>query len=179
MKFHRIHGVAVTLSENKTVATRSEATFCSGVTFSDVPIKIDQKISFELATTTSWSGGLRVGLTTQDPAKLVVRELPRYVYNDFTKNENFWVCSISEKFISQGCKVTLYLSSKGQLQFFVKNEYIGACLSGIPVDKPLWLCIDLYGNTKAAKIVKPGKNNSKCSCIRVAMEKLVISYSTV
>ncbi|KAK3089177.1 hypothetical protein FSP39_001494 [Pinctada imbricata] len=154
MKFHNIHGVSVTLSEGKTLATRSNSTFCYGVAFSDTPIKVNQKACLEVTTTASWSGALRVGLTTQDPSKLTVQELPRYAYASFSKRDGFWMCPISETVISSGCKITLYLSSKGQLQLFVDNTHKGACLAGIPVDKPLWLIVDLYGNTKSAKFVK-------------------------
>ena len=59
MKFHTVHGTGITLSDGRTVATRSDAHFCNGIVFSDQPIKTGQKISVELACTANWSGALR------------------------------------------------------------------------------------------------------------------------
>lgn len=157
MKFHSVHGKSVTLTEVKSVASRSELSFCHGIVFSDQPLKVTQKVSFEVKTTDAWSGGIRIGVTSVDPGKLSSSDLPKYAIPSLSKREGFWVCPVSEGIISSGCKVTLYINNKGQLQFFVNDVYKGACLKGLPTGKPLWLCLDLYGNTKSAKFVKAGK----------------------
>lgn len=157
MKFHSVHGKSVTLTEAKSVASRSESSFCHGIVFSDQPLKVTQKVSFEVKTTDAWSGGIRIGVTSVDPGKLSSSDLPKYAIPSLSKREGFWVCPVSEEIISSGCKVTLYINNKGQLQFFVNDVYKGACLKGLPIGKSLWLCLDLYGNTKSAKFVKAGK----------------------
>lgn len=154
MKFHSVHGKSVTLTETKSVASRSESSFCHGIVFSDQPLKVTQKVSFEVKTTDAWSGGIRIGVTSVDPGKLSSSDLPKYAIPSLSKREGFWVCPVSEGIISSGCKVTLYMNNKGQLQFFVSDVYKGACLKGLPTGKSLWLCLDLYGNTKSAKFVK-------------------------
>ncbi|XP_061191926.1 uncharacterized protein LOC133200170 isoform X2 [Saccostrea echinata] len=154
MKFHSVHGKSVTLTEGKLVATKSDASFCHGIVFSDQPLKVNQKVSFEVKTTDAWSGGIRIGVTSFDPGKLQSSDLPKYAIPSLSKREGFWVCPISEGIITSGCKVTLYVNNRGQLQFFVNSVYKGACLKGLPIGKTLWLCLDLYGNTKSAKFIK-------------------------
>ena len=66
--------------------------------------------------------------------------------------------AVSENLLSEGSKVTVYLSATGALQLFIDDNYIGACVINIPLDKQLWLVVDVYGNTAVAKFVKPGKN---------------------
>lgn len=157
MKFHPVHGKSVTLTEGKTLASRSDTSFCHGIVFSDQPLKVTQKVSFEVKTTDAWSGGIRIGVTSVDPGKLTCSDLPKYAIPSLSKREGFWVCPVSEGIISTGCKVTLYINNGGQLQFFVNGVYKGACLKGLSIGKPLWLCLDLYGNTKSAKFIKAGK----------------------
>ncbi|XP_069126661.1 uncharacterized protein [Argopecten irradians] len=155
MKFHNVHGTGVSLLENKTLATRSDTSFCNGVVFSDLPVKVNQKVCLELTTVQTWSGALRVGLTTQDPSKTSVSDLPRYALPNLAKKEGYLIQPINECFVDTGSHVTLYLSSQGQLQLFVDGLHKGACLQGVPTDRPVWLCLDIYGNTKSAKFVKP------------------------
>lgn len=157
MKFHNVHGSGIILQDNRIVATRSENSFCDGLVFSDQPVKVGQKVCVELTTTQSWSGALRVGLTSVDPGKTNASDLPRYALPHLTKRDGYWIQPLSEKFVKTGSHVTLYISSQGQLQLFVDGVHKGACLQGIPTDRTVWLCLDLYGNTKSAKFVKPGE----------------------
>jgi len=156
MKFHNVHGIAINLSRGKSIATRSDSYFCQGIVFSDQPIQVNHKLCLELTLSQSWSGALRVGVTTHNPEKLAQNDLPRYAVPNLAKKEGYWIRPINEAFVNQGSKVTIYLSSQGALQLFVDGEHKGACLTGLPVDKALWVCLDLYGNTKSAKFVKPG-----------------------
>ena len=45
-----------------------------------------------------------------------------------------------------GCLVT----QTGELHFFVDGKHVGKGWSGVPVDKPLWGIVDVYG--KCSKI---------------------------
>ncbi|XP_053395544.1 uncharacterized protein LOC123523775 [Mercenaria mercenaria] len=155
MKFHNLHGSAITLSEGKTVATRSDAHFCNGVVFSDQPIKVGQKVSVELGYTNNWSGALRIGFTVNDPARFGTQELPKYAIPHLAKKEGYWVRPISENLTGEGYQLMFYISSDGNVQFFVNNEHKGALLVGLPVDKGFWVLFDIYGNTKGIKFVKP------------------------
>lgn len=156
MKFHNTHGTAIQLSEGKTVATRSDSHFCNGVVFSDQPIKVGQKVCVELAYTINWSGALRIGFTVNDPAKFGSQELPKYALPHLAKKDGYWIWPISENFTGDGYQLMFYISSDGNVQFFVNNEHKGALVIALPVDKAFWVIFDIYGNTKGLKFVKPG-----------------------
>lgn len=161
MKFHGVHGAAVTFAEGRTVAVRSDAHFCNGIVFSDHPIKTGQKVCVELSCIQTWSGAVRIGLTTNDPAKIGAADLPKYALPYFSKKEGYWIRPLSETLTSDGYQLMFYVSADGHMQFFVNNEHKGALLVGLPVDKAFWVLFDIYGNTKGIKIVKSG--NFICS----------------
>ncbi|KAL4235659.1 hypothetical protein ACF0H5_004054 [Mactra antiquata] len=152
MKFHTTHGSAITLSESRTVATRSDTNFCNGITFSDQGVKTGQKVCVEISCTQSWSGALRIGFTTHDPSK---QEVPKYSVPILAKKDGYWIRPISESLASEGALLTFYVNNDGTVQLFVNNEHKGALFVGLPVDKALWVIFDIYGNTKGIKLVKP------------------------
>lgn len=157
MKFHNVHGSAVTLAEGKTTAVRSDTHFCNGIVFSDQAVKAGQKVCVELSCTQVWSGALRVGFTVNDPAKLNAADLPKYSLPYFAKKEGYWIRPVSECHTGDGFQLMFYISVDGHVQVFVNNEHKGALLVGLPADKAFWVMFDIYGNTKGIKLIKSGK----------------------
>lgn len=157
MKFHCVHGSAISLSDGQTCATRSDSEFCNGIVFSDSSFNTGTKLCIELTCTDAWSGALRVGLTTTDPDQLTSSDLPRYSLPHLAQKDGFWIRPISESLTADGHRLMLYLGSDGNVQLFVNNVHKGALLVGLPTGKPFWLMLDIYGNTKGVKFVKPGQ----------------------
>ncbi|KAL5016538.1 hypothetical protein ScPMuIL_006127 [Solemya velum] len=155
MKFHSTHGSAVFLSDNQCSATKNETIFSNGIVFSDQPLPIGQKAVVELGCSFASSGSIRVGVTIHDPSKLKSHDLPKYVVPFLTCREGYWARPISENLVTSGSRLMLYITSLGQLQLFIDDNHRGVYLGGLPVDKPLWLLFDIYGNTKSVKFVKP------------------------
>ena len=110
--FHTVHGSGIELSENSMVATRS-GDFCNGVAFSASPIKVGQKVCLELTHTTEWSGAIRIGVTSFDPAGHIARTLPRYVCPDLTNKDGYWARALNENYAETGSRVTFYTNSIG------------------------------------------------------------------
>ncbi|KAL3868445.1 hypothetical protein ACJMK2_041252 [Sinanodonta woodiana] len=156
MIFHNVHGTAITLTENKSVATRSDNDFGNGIVFSDQPIKQGQKVCIEVTCTSIWSGALRIGLVSHDPSKQMQKSLPKFALPFLAKREGFYIRAIRESLICTGSRLTFYINDKNQLQFFIDNEHKGALLTNIPTDKALWLLLDVYGNTTSTRFVNPG-----------------------
>lgn len=156
MKFHNVHGSAVTLSEGKTVASRADIHFCNGIVFGDHPIKVGQKVCVELSCTQTWSGALRIGFTIHDPGKLTSPDLPKYSLPNLAKKDGYWIRPVIESVTGDGHQLMFYISADGHVQFFVNNEHKGALIVGLPADKAFWVMFDIYGNTKGIKIIKSG-----------------------
>ncbi|XP_064605338.1 uncharacterized protein LOC135470368 isoform X2 [Liolophura sinensis] len=155
MRFHHVHGASILLSDDSSSAQRSEKHFCNGLVFSDQAVKILQKVCVELGCVTTWSGGLRVGVTTVDPGTLKPSDLPKYAFPDLTDRDGYWFCSLSEAELDTGTRVNLYVDSGGHLQIFINSHHRGVFLSHLPTNRPLWLVFDIYGNTQSAKFVRP------------------------
>ncbi|XP_052830315.1 uncharacterized protein LOC106875913 [Octopus bimaculoides] len=154
MRFHHVHGSAVTLSNNRLHANRDEKHFCDGIVFGDQPLKIGVRISLQMTCITTWKGALRIGVTSNDPQCFLEQHtLPRYLYPDLVKQEGYWARLVNEKFAVSYHIITFYVNSMGELQLFVNNHYIGVLLNGIPTHLQLWFLLDLYGNTSAVKLV--------------------------
>lgn len=164
MQFHLTHGSAVQLTEGQSVASRNLDTFCDGIVFSDQPVRVNQKICVELGCTTTWSGAIRVGLTSVNPAQLTPSKLPRFAYPDLTQREGYWVRVINETLTSHGCRLMFYTNRQGQLQLFVNGQHKGTLLAGLPVHQSLWFLLDIYGNTTTARLVQPGKSQTFIQC---------------
>ncbi|KAK6990024.1 protein neuralized, partial [Biomphalaria glabrata] len=155
MQFHLTHGTAIQLTEGQTLATRRNDTFCDGIVFFSQPIQVNQKVCVELGCTTSWSGSVRIGVTTIDPARLHADQLPKFAYPDWIHKEEFWIRVINESLTSQGCRLMVYINSNGELLLFVNGNHKGSLLYGLPIQQRLWLLLDIYGNTLSAKILIP------------------------
>ncbi|KAK3596964.1 hypothetical protein CHS0354_033622 [Potamilus streckersoni] len=156
MKFHSVHGTAITLTENKSVATRSDNDFGNGIVFGDKPIKQGQKVCIEVTCTSNWSGALRIGLVSHDPSKQTPKNLPKFALPFLAKREGFYIRAVRESLICTGSRLTFYINNNNQLQLFINNEHKGALLTNIPTDKALWLLLDVYGNTTSVRFVNPG-----------------------
>ena len=156
MKFHNVHGSAITFTEGKTVASRVDSHFCNGIVFTDHPIKSGQKVCVELLCTQAWSGALRIGFTINDPAKFSASDLPKYSLPHLAKRDGYWIRPVSESLTGDGYQLMFYASADGHVQFFVNNEHKGALIVGLPTDKPFWVMFDIYGNTKGIRLLKAG-----------------------
>ena len=134
--------------------------FCNGIVFSSLPLGVHQKICLELATTSLWSGALRLGVTAVDPARWKPQDLPRYVCPDLTNRNGYWARALKENYASNGARVTFYINAQSQLHYFINNEHKGVLLHNLPTGRPLWALLDIYGNTLAASFVQAGQYNS-------------------
>ena len=156
LRFHRTHGSAIRLSDDRSVATRN-GDFANAIVFSVQPIKIGQKVCVELTQSAEWIGAMRVGVTSHDPAKMSAASLPRYVCPDLTRKEGFWAKSLDECYAETGCRLTFCLTRAGQIVYDVNKHNCGLFLVGLPTAVPLWLVIDVFGNTTTVKFVPAGQ----------------------
>nr|KAG5700647.1 hypothetical protein BaRGS_015477 [Batillaria attramentaria] len=100
LQFHDTHGDNIQLSHNKTRARRAES-FCKGICFSNRPIAINEKVYIRFVeTNTSWSGVLRFGFTSIDPATVRGADLPRYACPDLTNKPGNWAKALVNEAIS-------------------------------------------------------------------------------
>lgn len=154
LTFHQICGDNVRIQESGRVARRVES-FCKGIAFSARPVNIGERVCVRLLEiSTNWSGVIRFGFTSQDPAGL--RDaLPKYACPDLTNKPGYWAKALSERFAEQGLVLFYYVTSTGDVHFGINGEERGVFFGGVDTRCPLYALVDVYGNSTAAEFLDP------------------------
>lgn len=58
-----------------------------------------------------------------------------------------------------GSRIGMKVTHSGDLYFYVNGRKFGPCASDLPVDSNLYAAVDIYGTTKAIKIIQSGGKN--------------------
>lgn len=190
MYFHSVHGKNIQLSPDNSEAKRTSG-FCQGITFSNNPMTQFERVTFQVGYQTSaqnqqfnqinsnfnlnsnksyfkrsnkknsWTGNLRIGLTTKNPITLTSSDLPNFSYPVLVNTECYWITVIKSSYLRPGNKLSLVLDKNNSLQLSV-NYVVRATLFGgnnfmpnTPSTK-LWLILDIYGNTNVVKFLPSG-----------------------
>ena len=151
--FHRTHSNNVQISTDQRRAKRLE-TFCNGICFSNRPVAINERVYIRFAeVSTSWSGVLRFGFTSQDPATVNRDTLPRYACPDLTNKPGYWAKALPERFALCGNVLVFYVIRNGDVVYGINGEDKGIFFTGVTTNTPLWALIDIYGNTTSMEFV--------------------------
>lgn len=160
VKFHEIHGDNVILLNDNSIAKRGDS-FCKAICFSSRPIAINEKVYIRFAeTSSSWSGVLRFGFTSIDPASVRGSDLPRYACPDMTNKQGCWAKALGERYAAYNNILHFYFTRNGDVMYGINGEDIGLFFSGVSTLSPLWTLLDIYGNTIGIEFVTQGKNLS-------------------
>ena len=110
-------------------------------------------------TNTSWSGVLRFGFTSVDPATVRGSDLPRYACPDLTNKPGNWAKALGERYTTNNILLFFYTTRSGDVYYGVNGEEKGLFFSGVNTSGPLWAMLDIYGNTVGVEFTQP--NGSK------------------
>lgn len=147
LQFHDVHGDNIELLCNKSRARRYES-FCKGICFSNRPININERVYVKFVeTNTSWSGVLRFGFTSVNPATLRGPDLPRYACPDLTNKPGNWAKALGERYTASNILLHFSVNRAGDVNYGVNGEEKGLFFSGVATDQPVWAMLDIYGNT--------------------------------
>ncbi|XP_073963922.1 E3 ubiquitin-protein ligase neur isoform X1 [Choristoneura fumiferana] len=156
--FHSVHGENIRVSRDGSVARRVES-FCKGVAFSARPVRVNEKVCIRFVEiSNSWSGVIRFGFTTHDPATLA-HALPKYACPDLTNKPGNWAKALGERFCEKDNILYYYVNSTGDVHFGVNGEDKGLFFSGVDTRSPLWALVDVYGNCTAVQFADPRASN--------------------
>ncbi|XP_064600662.1 protein neuralized-like isoform X2 [Liolophura sinensis] len=155
LQYHSTHSENIEIVSEKRVARRFES-FCKGICFSSRPVAINEKVFVKFKeTSTSWSGVLRFGFTSVDPATVRSSDLPRYACPDLTNKPGHWAKALSERYAVTGNLLVFSVSRSGEVSYSLNGEDKGFFFGGVNVNEPLWALFDVYGNTVAVELVNP------------------------
>ncbi|XP_059044932.1 protein neuralized [Achroia grisella] len=152
--FHSVHGENIRVSRDGSIARRVES-FCKGVAFSARPVRVNEKVCIRfVGISNSWSGVIRFGFTTHDPATLA-HALPKYACPDLTNKPGNWAKALGERFCEKDNILYYYVNSAGDVHFGINGEDKGLFFSGVDTRNPLWALVDVYGNCMAVQFADP------------------------
>ncbi|XP_050420900.1 protein neuralized isoform X2 [Adelges cooleyi] len=163
LRFHNVHGDNVRLYKNGFVAKRVES-FCKGVAFSCRPVSVNEKVYIKfLEISDNWSGVLRFGFTSEDP--LNVKKVPKYACPDLTSKSGFWAKALSERHAVSDAVLFFYVDAGGDVHYGLNGESKGVFMQGIDTRSPLWVLLDIYGNSTIVEFLdcRPQLNNNRRS----------------
>uniref|UniRef100_A0A915PYQ1 RING-type domain-containing protein n=1 Tax=Setaria digitata TaxID=48799 RepID=A0A915PYQ1_9BILA len=157
LTFHHVHGSNIQILRGGRVARRKES-FCKGLAFSSRPIQIDENVCIRFAEVVSnWSGVLRFGVTNVDPETFRGIELPKFACPDLTSKEGYWAKALPERYSVAGSILHFYVNAEGELYYGINGVLKGQFLNGINVFSPLWVIVDIYGNSSSLEFIDPNE----------------------
>ncbi|KAL4714726.1 hypothetical protein ACJJTC_002585, partial [Scirpophaga incertulas] len=106
----------------------------------------------------SWSGVIRFGFTSHDPATLA-HSLPKYACPDLTNKPGNWAKALGERFCEKDNILHYYVNSTGDVHFGINGEDKGLFFTGVDTRNPLWALVDIYGNCTAVQFADPRAPN--------------------
>ncbi len=152
MTFHSVHGDNIRISRDGKIARRYES-FCKGVTFSARPVKVNERVCVKFSEiSNNWSGVIRFGFTCIDPSTLA-GTLPKYACPDLTNKPGFWGKALHERYCQRNNILFYYVTSSGEVHYGVNGEEKGLFITDVDTRGPLWVMIDIYGNSTACEFL--------------------------
>lgn len=152
LQFHSVHGDNIRISRDGKVARRYES-FCKGVTFSARPVKVNERICVRFVEiSNNWSGVIRFGFTCMDPATLE-GSIPKYACPDLTNKPGFWGKALHERYCQRDNVLFYYVTANGEVHYGINGEEKGLFITDVDTRGPLWVMIDIYGNSTACEFI--------------------------
>ncbi|XP_072447055.1 E3 ubiquitin-protein ligase NEURL1B isoform X1 [Chiloscyllium punctatum] len=154
-RFHsQAKGKNVRLDSHFRKATRKNS-FCNGVTFSNRPVHLYEKVRLRLSVVLhGWSGALRFGFTSHDPSQMSSADIPKYACPDLVTRPGFWAKALPERFALKDNVLAFWVDRHGRVFYNVNDEDPVLFQCGINVSGPLWALIDIYGITQEVQMLE-------------------------
>uniref|UniRef100_A0A7N5K7Z0 E3 ubiquitin-protein ligase NEURL3 n=1 Tax=Ailuropoda melanoleuca TaxID=9646 RepID=A0A7N5K7Z0_AILME len=154
LRFHaEAKGAQVRLDAERCTAHR-RATFHDGIVFSQRPVLPGERVALRvLGQEKGWCGGLRVGFTRLDPARVSAPCLPPFVCPDLEQQSPTWAAVLPEDGALPGNVVRFWVNRRGRLFARVNAGPRLLLRKGVLMGAPLWAVMDVYGTTKAIELL--------------------------
>ena len=149
----RTHGVNIRMGSDCRTAVRHEAEFCNGYVMTSRPVNPGESWVVQICQTESiYVGGMGFGFTTCNPASLSPADLPDDA-DQLLDRPEYWVIS---KDVAQGPilgdEIEFQLAHNGQVTM-MRNRGAPTLLMHVDISLPLWAIFDVYGSTRAVRLL--------------------------
>lgn len=76
-----------------------------------------------------------------------------HIVSDLTSKPGFWAKAFSDLYVKKDGVLYFYVNAAGDVFFGINGEEKGLFFSGVDTRGPLWVLIDIYGNTTGIEFV--------------------------
>ncbi|XP_017522667.2 E3 ubiquitin-protein ligase NEURL3 [Manis javanica] len=156
LRFHaKAKGAQVQLEALHCIARR-RSTFHDGIVFSQRPLQPDERVALRvLWYEDCWCGGLRVGFTRLDPARVPALSLPPFLCPDLEQLSPTWAAVLPNHWVFPGNVIRFWVNRSGWLFASINAGPQLLLRKGVRMGAPLWAVMDVYGTTKAIQLLDP------------------------
>lgn len=86
-----------------------------------------------------------------------------YLYADLTSKSGFWAKALSDRHAVLNSVLFFYVDAGGDLHYGLDGESKGVFMQGIDTRLPLWVLLDIYGNSTIIEFLdcRPLLNNNR------------------
>ncbi|XP_045573765.1 E3 ubiquitin-protein ligase NEURL1B isoform X1 [Salmo salar] len=154
-RFHpQAKGKNIRLDGQLRRATRKNS-FCNGITFSQRPVRLYQKVRLRLSGVhNGWSGALRFGFTSLDPSELNSSNIPKYACPDLVTRPGYWAKALPERLAIRNNVLSFWADRHGRVFYSINEEEPVLFHCGLSIGCPLWAIIDIYGLTQEVTLLE-------------------------
>lgn len=162
VQFHHVHGPNAQLSKNKYVARRVQS-FCQALVFSNRIIMPNERVYIKvLEIAKGWSGTIRFGFTSVDPATLRY-QMPKHACPDMTNEGHTWARALADEVVRRNSVIHFSYNSNGYINYGINNQDCGVFYTNVNTSQHLWFIVDVYGLTAAVELIDPRIHNATSS----------------
>lgn len=159
VQFHHVHGPNAQLSKNKSVARRTKG-FCQGLVFSNRVIMPNERVYIKvLEIAKGWSGTIRFGFTSVDPATLCY-QMPKHACPDMTNAGHTWARALADEVVRRNSVIHFSYNTNGYIHYGINNQDCGVFYANVNTSQHLWFIVDIYGQTAAVELIDPRIHNA-------------------
>ncbi|TSL97364.1 E3 ubiquitin-protein ligase NEURL3 [Bagarius yarrelli] len=156
-----VKGRHVKLSAGDRRAMRNPRSFHHGVTFSNRPLQVREKVHLRVERCVAgWHGALRLGFTSVPPGSGPMCSL---AIPELTDKPGFWAIPVPEHCCTPRTELTFWVTHTGYLRiqtddWFDQKEK----MLQMDTSKPIWAMIDVYGQTSSVLLLGSEKKTLFC-----------------
>lgn len=159
VQFHHVHGPNAQLSKNKFVARRTQS-FCQALVFSNRVILPNERVYIKvLEISKGWSGTIRFGFTSVDPATLSY-QMPKHACPDMTNAGHTWARALADEVVRRNSVIHFSYNTNGYIHYGINNQDCGIFYANVNTSQHLWFIVDIYGLTTAVELIDPRIHNA-------------------
>lgn len=159
VQFHHVHGTNAQLNKNKFVARRTQG-FCQALVFSNRVILPNERVYIKvLEIAKGWSGTIRFGFTSVDPATLRY-QMPKHACPDMTNAGHTWARALADEVVRRNSVIHFSYNTNGYIHYGINNQDCGVFYANVNTTQHLWFIVDIYGQTAAVELIDPRIHNA-------------------